>query len=47
MNENEVTRTTEYDIQKIRDFAKKSFGNTAGNACKNVKELTERLIENE
>ena len=42
-----VAKNGVYDIQKIRDFAKKSFGNTAGSACKNVKELTERLIENE
>ena len=40
-----LAKSGEYDMQKIRDFAEKSFGNTAGNACKNVKELTVKLLE--
>ena len=41
----EIAKNGNWDIEKIKAFAKKSFGNTAGNACKNVKELCERLLE--
>ncbi|MBE6742069.1 MAG: hypothetical protein E7570_07180 [Ruminococcaceae bacterium] len=41
----ELAKSGEYDIEKVKSFAQKAFGNTAGNACKNVKELTEKLLE--
>ncbi|MBR4242117.1 MAG: CDP-glycerol glycerophosphotransferase family protein [Eubacterium sp.] len=41
----ELAKSGNTDIETIKEFAKKSFGNTAGNACKNVKELTEKLLE--
>ena len=41
----QIARSGDYDIQKIKDFAKKAFGSTAGNACKNVKDLTIKLLE--
>ena len=41
----EIAKSGDYDIEKIRAFAQKAFGNTAGNACKNVKELTQKLLE--
>ena len=41
----EIAKSGNYDIQRVKDFADKSFGNTAGNACKNIKELTQKLLE--
>ncbi len=41
----EIAKRGEYDIQMIKNFADKSFGNTAGNACNNIKELTIKLLE--
>ncbi len=40
-----IAKSENYDIQRVKSFAEKSFGNTAGNACKNIKELTIRLLE--
>ena len=41
----EVAKSGYYDLQKVRAFAEKAFGNTAGNACNNIKELTIKLLE--
>ncbi len=41
----QIAKSGEYDIQKIREFANKAFGSTAGNACKNVRDLTVKLLE--
>ena len=40
----EKAKSGNYNTEKVRTFAEKSFGNTAGNACKNIKELTLKLI---
>ncbi|MBQ9531351.1 MAG: CDP-glycerol glycerophosphotransferase family protein [Eubacterium sp.] len=42
-----IAKSGNYDVEKIRAFAEKSFGNTAGNACRNIKELTVKLIGEE
>ena len=41
----EIAKSGEYDIERVKSFAVKAFGNTAGNAGRNVKELTEKLLE--
>ena len=40
----ETAKSGNYDIDSVRAFAQKSFGNTAGNACSNIKELTEKIL---
>ena len=40
----EIAKSGNYDTEKIRAFARNAFGDTAGNACNNIKELTIRLL---
>ena len=40
----EIAKSGNYDTEKIKAFAHKAFGDTAGNACSNIKELTLKLL---
>lgn len=41
----EIAKSGRYDLEKIKAFRQKAFGNTMGNACSNIKALTLKLLE--
>ena len=41
----QIAKEGAYDIEEIRTFRQRAFGNTTGNACKNIKNLTLELLE--
>lgn len=41
----EIAASGNYDLKRVRDFKQMAFGDTLGNACENLKELTIKLLK--
>ncbi len=41
----EIAASGNYDMQRVRDFKQMAFGDSLGNACDNLKELTIKLLK--
>lgn len=42
----ELIKSGREDLNKVREFRQRAFGSSLGNACDNIKQLTERVLSN-
>lgn len=43
----ELIKSDGGDLNAVREFRQRTFGNSLGNACKNIRNLTEKILNNE